>query len=236
MPTVARAALIDGSQLNISGGGIFSTTSVNWLCNQPGDTVCSAAPPNTGDFAVGASTGSFAQYNGTFGLIADLNNAVQPLNTPFSLPNFIIFDLNNDIAIELTFIPLGNDTLSTTCSGVSHCTPTSGLLVTPANPGGLSAYNLDSNASGTTLTFGVVGVVHQVGGGTGTLSGIYSASFTGLNAQETLAEMNSGAGATFSANFSLALSQTSIPEPASIFLSGIGLAGLGLVASRVRRS
>jgi len=40
-----------------------------------------------GDFAVANSTGSFAQYNNSFGLIKSINNFTQPLNTPISLPN-----------------------------------------------------------------------------------------------------------------------------------------------------
>ena len=124
LPTAAHADLINGSQLRISGDLVAGAVSLTWICNQPGDTTCAVAPPNQGDFAITGSTGSFAEYNGTFGLITDLNNAVQPLNTAFSLPNFLTFDLNNDITVELTFIPLGNDILSTDCAGLAHCTPT----------------------------------------------------------------------------------------------------------------
>jgi hypothetical protein len=234
-PTVARASLIDGSQLHISGDLVIGAISFTWQCNQPGDTACSSAPANSGDFAVSASTGSFAEYNETFGLITDINNVTQPLNTQFSLPDFMTFDLNNDLTIELTFIPLGNDPASTTCAGLAHCTPQNNLLITPNNPQGLSAFNLDSNLSGTAMTFGVVGIVHEAGGETANLSGIYTAEFVGLNPQQTLALVEAGSGSTYSANLSLTLGQTGAPEPTSIFLSGIGLVGLGLV-SRVRRS
>lgn len=234
-PTVARASLIDGSQLHLAGDAQVGAISLTWQCNQPGDAACASAPANVGDFSVSASTGSFAEYNSTFGLITDINDALQPLNTLFSLPNFMTFDLNSDITLELTFIPLGNDTVSSTCAGLSHCTPQNNLLITPNNPLGLSAFDLDSNLSGTAATFGVIGVVHQAGGQTGEFSGIYSAEFVGLNPQQTLALATGGSNSTYSANLSLTLSQTSTPEPTSIFLSGIGLVGLGL-ASRVRRS
>jgi hypothetical protein len=69
MPVVAHANLVDGSQLHISGDLQIGLSSLTWQCNQPGDTVCVTAPANQGDFAVGASTGSFAEYNGTFGLV-----------------------------------------------------------------------------------------------------------------------------------------------------------------------
>jgi hypothetical protein len=226
-PTVARASLIDGSQLHISGDLVIGAVAWSWQCNQPGDSACTTPPAGQGDFAVSASTGSFAEYNTTFGLAADLNNALQPLNTPFSLPNFITFD-NNDLTVELTFISLGNDTASTTCAGLSHCTAQTPLLVTPNNPQGLSMFDLDSNIDGTALTFEVTGVVHQAGGATADLSGMYSAEFVGLNPQQTLSLIEGGSNVTYTANLTLA--QTSAPEPTSIFLSGIGLVGLGLVA------
>jgi len=235
-PTVACAStLIDGSQLHLSGDLQVGAISFDWQCNQPGDSACAVPPANAGDFAVSASTGSFAEYNSTFGLITGLNNDLEPLNTLFSLPNFMTFDLNNDLTLELTFIPLGNDPASATCAGLSHCSPQNNLLITPSNPQGLSAFNLDSNLSGTALAFGVIGVVHQAGGATANLSGIYNAEFVGLNPQQTLALLEGGSSSTYSANLSLTLTQTSAPEPTSIFLSGIGLVGLGLM-SRVRRS
>ena len=234
-PTVAHASLIDGSELQISGKFVIGAIAWSWQCNQPGDSVCTTPPAGVGDFAVSGSTGSFAEYNATFGLAKDLNNALEPLNTTFSLPNFLTFDLNNDLTVELTFIPLGNDPVSTDCAGLSHCTPQTNLLITPSNPQGLSMFNLDSNLDGTALTFGVLGVVHQAGGATGDLSGIYTSEFLGLNPQETLALAEGGGSFTYSTNLSLTVAQTSAPEPTSIFLSGIGLVGLGLVR-RIRRS
>jgi hypothetical protein len=232
-PMVAHASLIDGSLLHITGNFQLGEISTTWQCNQPGDSVCTSPPAGVGDFAVSSSSGSFAEYNATFGLIKDINNAAQPLNTLFSLPNFMTFDLNNDLTVELTFIPLGNDPASTDCAGLSQCTPQDNLLITPSNPAGLSALNLDSNGSGTALAFGVVGVVHQIGGATASLSGIYSVEFTGLNPQQTLASVIGGSSAIYEADLTLTGGQTSAPEPTSIFLSGIGLVALGLV-SRAR--
>ncbi len=227
---MARASLIDGSQLNISGNFQTGATTFNWSCNQPSDSACTPPPAAAGDFAVSGSTGSFAEYNTTFGLVKDINNTAQPLNTTFSLPNFMTFDLNSDLTIELTFIPLGTDPASTDCAGLTHCTPQNGPLVSPSNPAGLSAFNLDQSGSETTLTFGVLGVVHQVGGATGNLSGLYTVQFAGSNPQQALALAESGSNILYSATLSLPPAQTSAPEPTSIFLSGIGLVGLALVS------
>jgi hypothetical protein len=236
MPAVANADLIDGSLLHFSGNLQTGAISLSWSCNQPGDSACSSPSPNQGDFTVSASTGSFAEYNSTFGLITDINNALQPLNTTFSLPNFLTFDLNNNITIELTFIPLGNDPVSINCAGLTHCTPQSNLLITPNNPSGLSANNLDENMTGTTLSFKVLGIVHQAGGATGTLSGSFSEEFTGENPLQVDAFIESGSDANYQANLSLTVTQTAVPEPTLTLLSATGLLGLALLGSRVKRS
>jgi hypothetical protein len=232
MPTVARADLIDGSLLHFAGDLQMGAISLAWNCNLPGDTACTSPPAGQGDFAVSASTGSFAEYNGTFGLITDINNLLQPLNATFSLPDFMTFDLNSDITIELTFLPLGNDTPSTSCAGLSHCTPQSNLLITPSNPTGLTADDLDGNASGTTLSFGLTGIVHQAGGATASLSGMYSEEFVGLDPQQVLALTESGVNASYLANLSLAVTQTTVPEPRLMLFSAIGLLGLALPLRR----
>jgi hypothetical protein len=144
--------------------------------------------------------------------------------------------LNSDITVELTFLPLGNDTPSTTCATLSHCTPQNNLLITPNNPKGLSADNLDQNLSGTALTVGVTGVVHQAGGATGTLNGLFTEEFVGLNPQQVLALTESGSNTTYSANLSLTVTQTNVPEPRLILLSAIGLLGLAMVGRRVSNS
>ena len=233
-PSSAHAGLINGSQLNISGDATVFATAINWKCDQPGDTVCTAVPPpaNKGDFSVTSSSGSFAPYNGTFGLITNINNAAQPLNQMFSLPNFLTFDLvtANNLTMELQFIPLGTDTLSTTCAGITHCTPQNSALNTPSNPNGISAFNLDQNGTGTAASFGVIGLIHAQDGSTAPISGIFTAQFNGLNPQQVLALTVSGANSTYSSNLSL----TIVPEPTTLLLTGLGLIGLSILGRKVR--
>src|SRR5262245_24997780 len=109
-PARSDGALISGSTLNINGDGTVGATFLNFNCDAPGGPA--SCPALSGDFGVVSSTGTFAQYNGTFGFEHNLTNAAQPLNTTFSLPNFITFVLNANESIELTFIPVGTDTPS----------------------------------------------------------------------------------------------------------------------------
>ncbi len=232
-PHPVFGALINNSQLNIAGDTILGTTFLNWKCDLPGDPACASSPANQGDFSIVSSTGTFAQYNGTFGLITDIGGA-QPLNTLFSLPNFMTFDLNSNETIALTFIPLGNDPASSTCAGLEHCTPQSNALITPNNPLGLSAFNLDMNSTGTAVVFSVSGVVHDISGATAPIGGIYTAQFQGETPQQVLAAIASGAGSTYSSNLLL----TTVPEAPDVMLSfmGIGLVGIGLINRGFRKT
>jgi len=230
-PVPSLAALITGSQLNITGAGVVGATFLNFQCNLPGDTTCGTAPAGSGDFAVNNSTLSFLQYNGTFGLIKSINNGAQPLNTPILLPNFMTFDLNNNITIDLTFIPLGNDPISSTCAGLQHCTPQNDALITAANPLGLSAFNLDQNGTGTAAVFGLFGVAHDhTDGSTANLAGTITSQFTGDNPAQALARALAGSNQTYSSNLTL----TVVPEPSALVLGGLGLLGLSIFKFRKR--
>jgi hypothetical protein len=232
-PAYSYGALIVGSTLNIAGALNVGATFLNWNCNLPGDPSCVTPPPNQGGFVVANSTGTFAQYNGTFGLITDINNASEPLNTPISLPNFITFNLNNNETIELTFIPLGSKTQSMTCAGLMDCTPAGipGLINPVTNPTGASAFNLDQNNSGTVASFGVAGIITDATTGLfGEITGTISSNLDGLTPEQALIEFASAGPAglplTYSGQF---IVNSIIPEPVTLALTGAGLLGLGLL-------
>jgi hypothetical protein len=234
-PTRSYASLIPGSAFDASGSFNVGATFLNWNCNQPGDPACATAPPNKGDFVVSAADGTFAPYIGTFGLITDINNTTEPLNTPVSLPDFITFDLNANETITLTFIPLGTDTPSTDCAGLIHCTPENAALVTPNNPLGLSAFNLDENATGTSASFGIMGIIVDSSGATEPVSGTFTSQFDGTTPAGALADFFAAGSAGLKKTYSNEMSIV-IPEPATLSLMGAALLAVGLLGRRLRRS
>ena len=236
LPALSHATPI--GQLSMTGDVTIGATFLDWLCNQSSDSPCLGT---AGDFFITSpSTGSFAQYLGnpvpnSYGKIQDLSNVSQPLNTLFSDPLWITFNLNSSINLELTFIPLGNDTTSTTCAGLNHCTPTNAALITPSDPGGLSAFNLDYNGVSTALSFGLSGIVHDTTDtSTAPFIGIFTAQFAGENPQQVLASLTSGLTSSYSANLVLEVAPATVPEPATISFLIIGFMGMGLIGRQRR--
>jgi hypothetical protein len=227
VPARSFGTAVAGSQLNISGSTNIGTIFFNWNCNQPGDTTCASPPPGVGDFTVSSSDGSFAQYNGTFGLFnQSVNNTIQPPNVPLSILNFITFDLNTTNTIKLTLIPAGTDSPSATCAGLTSCTPTISALTSSSDPLGLTALNLDQSANGTTATLGFDGFVIEPNGDAPFI-GIVTTQFAGLNPQEVVTELKNASSAGIPLTFSAQLIVT--PEPAPLALTGAGLLVLGLL-------
>jgi hypothetical protein len=254
IPASLQASPITGT-LAINGDATVGATFLNFLCDilVPGSTPC---PSGTGNFltsGAAALSGSFVPYANDPGFIKSLNQTVQPLNQPFSLPNFITFSPTGtvppDIALDLTFIFLGTDTPAQ-CGAAPNpnqvpaqvCTPTIAALVTPPNPNGLSAFNLANTTTGSTASFTVAGNARRISTGELTpFNGTFSATFTNDpgttdgSYQALLAQFSSGGTVTtpYSATFKATLSPQ-IPEPGTISLMLGGLLLL-VCGARLRR-
>src|SRR5579872_7108047 len=101
VPSQGANLLQNGSKLVFTGDATVSATALNWVCDRPGDSACTPTPPaNAGDFAVTSSTLTFSPYNGTFGLIMNLNEGAEPIGATELLSNFITFDANNNITLD----------------------------------------------------------------------------------------------------------------------------------------
>lgn len=225
-PTFVTATEITGD-FGMTGSATVSAVSLDFFCSFGG------CPGTSGDFLVSpiAATGSFAGLGNTTGFIQDISQTGgQPLNTPFSLPQWISFAAAPTLFLDLQFIPLGTGTPDADCVGVAFCTPIIAPLIgTPNNPLGLSAFNLtDGSAS-----FEVRGIGYTGSDATGfsTFVGRFSADFPGLSPAEIVALFNNPGivNKAYSAAFVLSV----VPEPSNRMLL-LG-AVLAMVSVSLRR-
>jgi len=265
-PTAALAIPINGT-FSIAGlsDATVMATALNFLCTVPGPLTAPCPGPITlpplpvpgpyGNFTDTAGTGSFAPYVTQGGYIGNVSQATAPLNTPFLLPNWIVYSstpgnpvLPPDIILDLRFIFLGVDPTALpgvgVCGGApvpgQTCTPIIPALVTAANPGGLSPYNLQNIAGGgSTASFAVAGTARRISspGDVSNFNGTFTAQFN--DPFQTVLGQLLSTGAV-SNSYSATFVVSAIPEPATESLA-IGavliLAGLGLrkkFTSRVR--
>jgi len=250
VPTVALAIPINGT-FDIAGGSnatvmatslLFGCTPLslaNAPCPAPGGS------PPFGNFSTTTGTLSFAGFATEGGYVQNLSQATTPLNQPFLLSNWIVFSgsagnpvIPADIALDLRFIFLGIDPTGLPgagpCGGAPSpgqtCTPIIPALVSAANPGGISPYNLQNiGGGGSTASFGVSGTARRISTGeVSNFTGLFTAQFPDSFQAELGNLTTSGA---VSNSFSATFIVTSIPEPATESLA-IGavliLAGLGL--------
>jgi hypothetical protein len=246
--TAALAIPINGT-FDIAGGSDATVMATSLLFNcTPGSLTLAPCPgpANSGNFHETTGTGSFAPYVTQGGYIQNLSQGTTPINQNFLLSNWITFSgtagnpvLPPDIALDLRFIFTGVSGQAACGAAPSPgqiCTPIIPALITPANPSGLSPYNLQNiGGGGSTASFGLSGTARRLSTGeVSNFNGTFTAQFS-TPYQDVLTQLfTTGA---VSNSYSATFTVTAIPEPATESLA-IGailiLAGLGLRKKFVR--
>lgn len=211
-------------EANIGGNVFVNSTAINF-----GGTfsVPTSVPPpvETGAFA------GLSNVGGTAGTIGSLNNATTPVGTTLTPPytDFMVFSggLANPVMFDLTSLEAGFGTMAGCGSDAvgNVCTPAGSPFTLIQGPGSVTveltllgdAYTGTKATGFSPATLGAFTTQEVINGGT--ISGVLAAA------------AGSGINASYSAQFT-ANAPSTIPEPASMLLVGMGLLGAGLVARR----
>lgn len=218
------------------------TLSITGFVNQflQADTfTCSNGPclSGYGSATVAGSTGAFSSLNGSTAGIHNLNDFQQVLNQAFSLSDFLTLSLGSNLALDLTFRPLGTapaGACGSTAVGAS-CTPEFPALVTPSDPLGLMDVNLTNTAlNQLTISFNANGNFREISSGNTTpFNGVFTIQLAGAGADlpSVVGVYSSGQSITaaYSATFngdSPFTTVPSVPEPASLLMLGGGMVAM----------
>ena len=163
-------------------------------------------------------------------------HAEQTLSGPFSSINVgdegTIFDLvvssTDVVGLPVDpFVQIGGYTFTLNSTADAEGSLTFGPLALIGSPAGTTAY------------FGVFGTVTggEFGASSRDFTGLFTAQFSGRSPAQVFGQVNTGGTlpVSFSANFVIEDAAV-IPEPSTYLLLGTGLAALGLVGFRRRRS
>jgi PEP-CTERM motif-containing protein len=204
---------------NCNGGGVTVTsTSVDWLL-----------PVGGGNGCISSDSGTNVTYTGGGPLLSnDATGLIKDLPAGSNL-DFMVFTDQPNLHFDLSSV--GPGVVSTVCS-------------TTLNPNNASCsvfagspFILTPTATGTTVTLSAAGIARDTTGSSNWL-GSFTTQFPGITPAQLQAAETTNApipgfcsgGActnTYSASFSVTLIPT--PEPTTVSLIGLGLAGLALV-------
>ena len=212
LPATAQAVPIAGD-LNLSGRVTVDATTIDWL--ELGGFL------TDNEFIVLDGTGYFNSLDVTPGDALDLNSAIHPVGTPFSLPNFLKFDADPGLSFELQFI--------------AECDPATCLF--PGTPFNAYQQTVDGIVR-TTVELAMRGQVTDSDnpGESAAWIGTWSNAFIGV----TIADLQAASGpngpgeitAPYAADITVTTNVTEVPEPATLLTFG---AGTALLAAHRRR-
>jgi len=209
-------------------GPTFESESYTNCDPGPNGGACVIDGTTTGDILYTAGTGSFSGLTGTMGTVKDLEDDFAPVNTNFSLANFLTAAADPGLSFTLNFIPLGTGSLA-------GCSNTPGAVCTPPNSPftitNLADLDGDGTADNASVAFVVRGTVSDATGST-QFEGRFSTQ-VGMSAAEAIAIVTGGGWIQSSHSADFEATATPIPEPGTISLLAGG--ALMLLAARFRR-